>query len=111
MTEKKADMVKSIMINLGVLLILVSTTTARDLGFPFFVLGLILLALQTLELKMIDPKKLVTTEIIISTAVCFSAIIQLIMSKTFGAPQAFLIMLLLGGILVTVEAVRKYADL
>ncbi len=111
MAEKKSELVKNIMVNLGVLLILVSTTATRDLGITPFFLGLILLAMQTVDFTVTDPKKFVTAEIIIASALSISTIIQLIMSRTFGSPQVFLIILLLGGLLITVEAVRKYADI
>ncbi len=112
MAEKKAELIKSSMINLGILLVLVSTTASKDLGPAYFFLGLILLAIQTLDFKGIEPKKLVIAEIIISASLSIAAVIQLIMTtKNFGAAQIFLILLLLGGILITVEAVRKYADL
>ena len=44
-----------------------------------------------------DPRKFVTAEIIIASALSISTIIQLIMSKTFGSPQVFMVILLLGG--------------
>ncbi len=111
MAEKKSELIKSIMINFGILLILVSATASRDLGLTPFVLGLILLAIQTIDFKGVEPKKLATAEIIIASALSIATVIQLIMSKSFGSSQVFMIILLLGGILITVEAVRKYADL
>jgi hypothetical protein len=111
MTEKKTQLIKNIMINLGILLILVSTLTSKDISLTNFFLGLLLLAIQTIDLKGVEPKRLVTAEIIIAAALSAAAVIQLTMSKSFGSPQIFLIILLLGGLLVTVEAVRKYADL
>jgi hypothetical protein len=98
------------MINIGILLILVSSIAAKDSGVAFF-LGLILLIFQTFELKGTDPKKLILAEIILASSLSVATIIQLIMSKHFGNPQVFMIVLLLGGILVTIEAFRKYADL
>ncbi len=109
MAENKAELIKNVMINLGILLILTSAIAAKDLGVPLF-LGLILLAIQTFDFKA-EPKKLIVAEIIIALALSIAAVIQLVMSKSFGLPQALLITLLLGGIVVTVEAVRKYADL
>jgi hypothetical protein len=111
MPEKKAELIKNVMINFGILLILVSTIASKDLSLTSFFLGLILLAIQTMDFKGIEPKKLITAEIIIASALSLATIIQLIMSKSFGSPQVFMIILLLGGILITVEAVRKYADL
>ncbi len=111
MAEKKTELIKNIMINLGLLLILVSTTASKDINLTYFFLGLLLLGIQTMDFKMIEPKKLATVEIIIASALSVAAVIQLTLSKSFGAPQVFLITLLLGGLLVTVEAVRKFADL
>lgn len=111
MAERKAETIKNIMINLGILLILVSTVSVKDLNLAAFFLGLLLLAIQTMNFKGIEPKKLVTAEIIIASALSIATVLQLVLSKSFGTPQVFMIILLLGGILVAVEAVRKYADL
>lgn len=110
MAEKKAELVKNVMINLGILLILVSAIAAKELGVGFS-LGLVLLAFQTFDFRGTEPRKLIVAEIIIALALSTATITQLIMSKSFGTPQVFMIILLLGAILVTVEAVRKYADL
>ncbi|OGW48624.1 MAG: hypothetical protein A2078_08820 [Nitrospirae bacterium GWC2_57_9] len=110
MAGKKAELIKSVMINLGILLILVSAIAAKELGVSFY-LGLILLAFQTFDFKGIEPRKLIVAEIIIASALSIATITLLIMSKSFGTPQVFMIILLLGAILVTIEAVRKYADL
>ncbi len=109
MTETKKDLVKNIMIYLGILLILVSSMAGQN-GLTAFFLGLALLAIQTFEFKGIDMKKLLVAEIIIAASLSIATIVQLIMSKSFAAPQVFMILLLLGGILVTVEAVRTFAD-
>jgi hypothetical protein len=111
MAEKNAEVIKNIMINLGVLLILVSATASKDIGLTYFFLGLLLLAIQTVNFAGIEPKRRVTAEIILATALSVAAVIQLIISKSFGSAQVFIIVLLLGGLLVTIEAVRKYADL
>jgi hypothetical protein len=111
MAERKTELIKNVMINLGILLILVSATASKDINLTYFFLGLLLLAIQTMDLKGIEPKRLATAEIIIASTLSVGAVIQLILSKSFGAPQVFLIILLLGGLLVTVEAVRKFADL
>jgi hypothetical protein len=110
MAEKKAELVKNVLINLGILLILVSSTAAKDTGTSFF-LGLILLALHTFDWKSIEPRKLIVSEIILASSLAFATLIQLILSKSFSTPQVFMIILLLGSILVSIEAVRKYADL
>ncbi len=111
MAEKNAELVKNIMINLGVLLILVSAIASKDLSVVPFILGLVLLAIQTMDFKIVAPKKLVTAEIIIALSLTIATVLQLVLSKGFGTPQVFMIILLLGAILITVEAVRKYADL
>lgn len=111
MTEKKTDLIKNIMIYLGILLILVSSTASRDTALTSFFLGLMLLAIQTFEFKGMDPRRLVVAEVIIASSLSLATIVQLVLSKSFGNPQVFMVILLLGGILVTVEAVRKYADL
>jgi hypothetical protein len=111
MAERKAELIKTIMVNLGILLIIVSATASKDISLTYFFLGLLLLAIQTMDLKGIEPKRLAIAEIIISSALSVAAVIQLTLAKSFGAPQVFLIILLLGGLLVTVETVRKFADL
>ncbi len=111
MAEKKAELVKNIMINLGILLILVSSLASKDLGFTYLFLGLVLLIMQLADFKGVEPKKLAIAEIILSTAISVAAILQLVLSKSFGAPQVYLVILLLGAILITVEAIRKYAEL
>jgi hypothetical protein len=110
MGEKKAELIKQVMINLGILLILVSAIAAKDLGVSFY-LGLILLAFQTFDFKGVEPRKLIVAEIIIALSLSIATVTLLIMSKSFGSPQVFMIILLLGALLVTVEAVRKFADL
>ena len=111
MAEKKAELIKNILINLGIVLILVSTLANKDTGWPSFVVGLLLLLIQTADLKSIAPKKLVVAEIIIALSLALATTLQLALSKSFGTPQVFMIILLLGAVLITVEAVRKYADL
>jgi hypothetical protein len=111
MSEKKTETIKTIMINLGILLILVSAVASHDVNMMYFILGLILLALQTLDFKGIEPKRLVAAEIILAGALSIAAVVQLIMSKSFGSSQVFMVLLLLGGLLITIESVRKYADL
>lgn len=110
MAEKKTELIKNIMINLGILLILVSALAAKDLSAAFY-LGLVLLAFQTFEFSGVEKRKLIVAEIIIASSLSIATITQLIMSKSFASPQVFMIILLLGAILVAIEAVRKYADL
>ena len=108
--ENKGDMMKSILINLGVLLILVGSMAGREENLAFFSLGLILLAFQTFDLK-VAPKRLAMAEIILSAALTVAVITQLITAKSFKTPQVFQILLLLGSILIVVETVRKYSEL
>ena len=109
--QKKSDLLKNVMINIGIMLILVGATAVKTDNLTFFFMGLILLSLQTFELKGVVPKKVVMAEIILSATLSISAITQLSMAKSFGTPQIFMVVLLLGGVLIVVEAVRKYADL
>jgi len=39
MTEIRSELIKNLMINLGILFVLVSTMTSKDLGLGFFCLG------------------------------------------------------------------------
>ena len=109
--QKKKDALKHILLNLGVMMVLVGSTAAKTDNLAFFFLGLVLLALQIFELKGVDAKKLVIAEIILSGTLIIAAITQLAMSKSFAVPQAFLVVLLLGGILIVVESLRKFAEL
>jgi hypothetical protein len=110
MAEKKSDILKNIMINLGVLFILVGSTTIKG-DLTFFLIGLALLAIQTFEFTGVQIKKLVLAEIMLAATVAIGATTQLVVSASTRSQQAFLVILLLGGLLVAVEAVRKYADL
>ncbi len=110
MAEKKSDILKNIMINLGVLLILVGSTALKG-DLPFFFIGLVLLAMQTFEFPRVPAKKLVLAEIMLAATVAIGAATQLFVSAGTRSQQTFLIILLLGGLLIVVESVRKYADL
>ncbi len=110
MAEKNSDILKNIMINLGVLLVLVGATAIKG-DLTFFFIGLALLAIQTFEFTGVQTKKLVLAEIMLSATIAIGATTQLIVSASTRSQQVFLITLLLGGLLVAVEAVRKYADL
>jgi hypothetical protein len=109
MTEKKSDVLKNIMINLGVLCILVGSTAMKG-EMTFFFIGLALLAIQTFEFAGVQAKKLVMAEVMLSATVAIGAVTQLVVSSGNRTHQAFLILLLLGGLLIAVEAVRNYAD-
>ncbi len=110
MAEKKSDILKNIMINLGVLFILVGSILLKG-DLTFFFIGLVLLAMQTFEFAGVQAKKLVLAEIILAATVAIGAATQLFVSAGTRSQQAFLIVLLLGGLLLAVESVRKYADL
>ena len=110
MKEQKNDVVKNIMVNLGVLFILVGST-AMKMDVAFFFLALAILAIQTFEIPSVNAKKLVVAEIMMSATIAISALTQLVVSTASKTQQAFIVVLLLGGLLIVVEAVRKYADL
>jgi len=110
MTEKKSDVLKNIMINLGVLFILVGSTAMKGDMTSFF-MGLAILAIQTFEFPAVTAKKLVMAEIMLSTTLAVGAVNQLIVSTGAKSQMTFLIVLLLGALLIVVEAVRKLADM
>lgn len=111
MSNNKGETLKNLMINLGIFFILAGSAAVKADVHAFFLMGLVLLALQTVEFKTVQPKKLVMAEIILSVTVAFVSAAQLIMAASFRAPQVFMVIMLLGAVLVVVEAVRKYADL
>ncbi len=76
----------------------------------FFLAGIALLAIQTFEIKSVQPKKVVMAVIILSSSVCIAAIIQLVMARIFRATQVFTIILALGAFLIVLEAVREHAE-
>jgi hypothetical protein len=108
--EKKKDTLKHLMINFGVMLVLVGSTAVRAENLTFFFMGLILLAIQMFDFKGVDAKRLVTAEIMVSGTLTIAAITQLVPAKSFGTPQAFLVVLLLGSILIVVESLRKFVE-
>lgn len=108
--EKKSDVLKNIMINLGVLFVLVGSTAIKA-DLTFFLIALAILAIQTFEFTGVQAKKLVMAEIMLSATLAVGAVTQLVISAGTRPQQVFLIVLLLGGLLIMVEAVRKYADL
>lgn len=110
MPDKKKDVLKSLLVNIGVMLVLIGSTAVKGENLSFFFVGMVLLALQTLDMR-VEVKKLVIAEIMLSATLAIGAVTQLIMSKSFGAPQVYLVVLLLGGILIIVESLRKYAEL
>jgi len=110
MAEKKSDIVKDILVNLGILLILVGATAIKG-DMTFFLIGMVLLAFQIFELPAIQPKKRVIAEIILAATLAIGAVTQLINANAGRTLQVFLVVLLLGALLIVVESARKYADL
>jgi hypothetical protein len=110
MTENKSNILQNIMINMGVLLILVGSTATRE-DLAYFFLALAILAIQTFEFSGAQAKKLVLAEIMLSATIAIGSVTQLVTFSGSKSQQAFLVVLLLGGLLIIIEAVRKYADL
>lgn len=110
MTQKNSEMLKNIMINLGVLFVLVGATVTQS-AMTFILIGILLLAIQTFEFAGVQPKKLVMAEIMLAVTLAVGAVVQLIDSGGSRTHQVFLVVLLLGALLIVVEATRKYADL
>lgn len=110
MTQKKSDILKNIMINLGVLFILVGATVTQS-TMTFILIGIVLLAIQTFEFTGVQPKKLIIAEIMLATTLAAGAVNQLVTAGGSRTHQVFLVVLLLGALLIVVEATRKYADL
>ena len=108
--QKRKETLKHIMINFGVMLVLIGSTAVKAENLTFFFMGLILLALQMFDFKGVDAKKLVMAEIMISGALTIAAITQLVPAKSFGTPQVFLVVLLLGSILIVIESFRKFVE-
>ena len=111
MATQGKDIIKDLMVNIGILFILIGASAVKDDKLTIILLGLALLAIQTFEFRSVPVKKLLTAELMLSLTVSGVAINQLVQSSSFRAPQAFLVAALLGAILVLIEAVRKYADL
>lgn len=109
-TENKGEAFKNILIYLGVLLILVGSTATKGDNLAFFFLGLVILSIQTFEFKAVKPKSLATAEVILSASLSIATVSQLVMAKSFGAPQVFQVILLLGAVLIVVESVRKLTE-
>ncbi|HEX9020710.1 MAG TPA: hypothetical protein VF903_05575 [Nitrospirota bacterium] len=108
--ERKSDVLKNIMLNLGVLFILVGSTAIKA-DLAFFLMALAILAIQTFEFSGVQAKKLAMAEIMLSAAISVGAITELAIAAGSRSQQVFLVVLLLGGLLIMVESVRKYADL
>ncbi|MEJ2031836.1 MAG: hypothetical protein P8Y63_02100 [Deltaproteobacteria bacterium] len=50
-------------------------------------------------------------ELILSSTLAIAVITQLIMSKSFRTPQAFLVVLLFGAILIIADSTRQFMEL
>lgn len=111
MATQGKDIIKDLMLNIGILFILVGATAVKDDKLIIILLGLALLAFQVFDFRSIPGKRPLTAEIMLSLTVSGVTINQLVQSSSFRAPQAFLVVSLLGAILVLIEAVRKYVDL
>jgi len=109
-SDKKKDMLKNMLINLGVLLVLVGATAIKG-DMAFFLIGLVLLAIQTFEFTSVKVKKLVIAELILAATLAIGAVTQLINTNAGRIQQVSLVLLLLGALLIVVESSRKYADL
>lgn len=110
MTQKKSELLKNIMINLGVLFVLVGSTVTQS-SMTYILIGIVLLAFQTFEFSGVQPKKLIMAEIMLAVTLAVGAVMQLVDSRGDRTHQVFLVVLLLGALLIVVEATRKYADL
>lgn len=111
MSNSKGETLKNLMINLGIFFILTGSVVVKNEALYLFLLGLVILGLQTFDFKNTQPRKLVMAEILLSAAIAVAAITQVIMAASFKTPQVFLLIVLLGAVLVAVEAVRKYSEL
>lgn len=109
--QSKKGALAHIMINLGVMLVLIGSTAVKGDDLTLFFIGLILLALQIFDFKGVAAAKLVMAEIMLATTLSVAAITQIVLSKSFSTPQAFLVVLLLGAILIIVDSVRKFVEL
>ena len=108
--QKKKDRLKNLMIDLGILMVLIGATAAKTDNLALLLMGLVLLALQTFDIKSASAKRIVTAEIILSCTLAIAAITQLALSKSFGTSQVFLVVLLLGSLLIITESFRIITD-
>jgi len=108
--EKKQEMLRNVLNNIGIIFVLVGSTAVKEGSLAFFLAGVALLAIQTFELRSVQPKKVLTAVILLSTSVCVAATIQLVMAKIFRAPQFFMVIIALGAFLILLEAVREQAE-
>jgi uncharacterized membrane protein len=86
-------------------------STSGRIELAYFFLSLAILAIQTFEFSGVQAKKLVLAEIMLSATIAIGGITQLISFSGSRSQEVFLVALLLGGLLIIIESVRKYADL
>ena len=101
---------KHIMIYFGILLVLVGTTAVKEDNLTLFFIGLALLAFQVFEFKGVPTIKLVMAEFVLAVTLGVAAVTQLLMAKTFKTPQAYLVVLLIGVVLILVDSIRKLGE-
>lgn len=94
----------------GAALILIGALAVKDGSLAFVIVGLVLFAVQIFEMPALAPKKAALFSIVLSASLTIAAVTQLFQARGFKAPQVFLLILLIGAILVTVESIRKYLD-
>lgn len=110
MTTTTNEAMKDLMRNAGTFLILAGSAAMKADAMIFLLLGLALLVLQLFDLKGVPAGKRMMAEIMLSGAVAVAAIAHLVQAKNFHATQFFMIFVLLGAILVIVEAIRQFAE-
>ena len=107
--ENKEETLRNVLNNIGILFILVGSSAVKEGSLAFFLAGVALLAIRTFEIRAVQPKRAAMAVIVLSSSVCVAAIIQLVMAKSFRAPQFFMIILAVGAFLIVLEAVREHA--
>lgn len=110
MATTKNEALKDLMSNVGTFLILAGAAAMKADTMTFLLLGLVLLVVRMFDMKSLAAGKQTMMEIILSGAVVVAAIAQLSLAKRFTTTQFFMILVLLGGVLVAVEAFRKNAE-
>ncbi|OGW42092.1 MAG: hypothetical protein A2X57_08395 [Nitrospirae bacterium GWD2_57_8] len=94
----------------GAVLLLIGALAVKDGSLAFVLVGLVLFAVQMFEMPSLAPKKAALFSIVLSVSLTVAAVTQLFQARGFKAPQVFLLILLIGAILITVESVRKFLD-
>jgi len=94
----------------GAVLLLIGALAVKDGSLAFVLVGLVLFAVQMFEMPSLAPKNAALFSIVLSVSLTVAAVTQLFQARGFKAPQVFLLILLIGAILITVESVRKFLD-